>query len=719
MGIFLSSYIEKINTLLRVNGANGPLVVDLFAGCGGLALGFEAAGFQTVGFEMNQDACATYEANLKGACHRMFLTPTTPLPNAPVIIGGPPCQPFSVGGFQRGLHDSRDGFPSFISAVARGRPEIWLFENVRGLMYQNKWYLKEIISALRGFGYIVEVRLLNVVNFGVPQNRERVVVVGHRGRFSFPEPLDYEVAVGEAIGETAHLAPDGSRFLTSSMDRYVANYEKASKCIVPRDLHLDRPSRTLTCRNLAGATGDMMRVRLLDGRRRRLLYREAARIQSFPDWFEFIGGETSQFNQIGNAVAPLFAFCLANSVKEYLASDYRMSDAEIQEYNRRFEQETVEVRMTQGSLFGESEDRKPSLDRETGLVISNEFLSGQVRTDKKAGRKPTTKEFLVKPPEVQNLINEMLYILSNIGIPVHRLTPRKMEKMAMVLLALADVSSSEGWPGAKDIKNGYSLTTRKCIAYINSHFGEKISSGSYDDIRRESLVWPIIRGMVVPSKSEADDNDGTRGYAISPEYSLILRQFRQDGWEEHVRMFVKGRETLDETLKIARDTPRMPVILPGGDGIAFGKSQHNRLQKAIIEEFLPIWGQGARVLYVGDTSDKDLYVKEDELTELNIPIPDRSKLPDIIAYSQKANRLYLIEAVHTSGTVSNERRHMLEELTKDCPAYIVYVTAFQTWERFKKHTPEIGWETEVWVAEAPEHLIHFNGEKFLPNPQAD
>lgn len=311
-------YHNRLHQLIKPKKGGDPLVLDLFAGCGGLGLGFEAQGFETHGFEMDGDCCQTYQKNLLGRCQQVFLTPDYRFPEAQVIIGGPPCQPFSVGGNQIGSDDARNGFPAFISAIDQVRPDIWMFENVRGLMYRNKWYFDSVVSDLEKLGYIVEHQLLNAIDFDVPQNRERIIVVGHRGGFSFPTKMGYRVTAGEAVGDLALTTPPESKFLTSSMDQYIAKYEKASKCINPRDLHLNKPARTLTCRNLAGATGDMQRVRLLDGRRRRLLAREAARLQSFPDWFEFTGGETSVFNQIGNAVAPMFAYHLAASVRAYL-----------------------------------------------------------------------------------------------------------------------------------------------------------------------------------------------------------------------------------------------------------------------------------------------------------------------------------------------------------------------------------------------------------------
>ncbi len=299
----------------------GLIALDLFAGCGGLALGFEAAGFSTVGFERDEDCCATYRQNLGSPCHQRVLRPGQELTEgAAVLVGGPPCQPFSVNGHQNGNQDERDGFPAYLSAVERYRPRIAVFENVRGMLYQNRAYLDAIVESLEGLGYQVAWQLLNAVDYGVPQNRERLFVVAHNGTFHFPAPTHgtCPIAAGEALGELAHSIPEGAKFLTPSMDVYVARYEKASKCVRPRDLHLDRPSRTVTCRNLNGATGDMLRVRLPDGRRRRLTVREGARLQSFPDWFTFCGTEGDQFNQVGNAVPPLLAKAIALAVRSCL-----------------------------------------------------------------------------------------------------------------------------------------------------------------------------------------------------------------------------------------------------------------------------------------------------------------------------------------------------------------------------------------------------------------
>lgn len=674
------SYSERINSLLVPAQRGNPLALDLFAGCGGLALGFEAQGFATLGFEQDADACSTYRKNLRGDCRQTVLTPETAFPEATVVIGGPPCQPFSVGGHQLGLKDSRDGFPTFIAAVERLQPDLWLFENVRGVLYSNRWYFDQILAALKALNYVVEVRLLNAVDFGVPQNRERVVVVGHRGAFRFPQEKDVRVTVRDALGSWLHEAPPESKFLTPSMDEYVAKYERASFCIRPRDLHPDQPARTLTCRNLAGATGDMQRIRLPDGSRRRLLAREAARLQSFPDAFEFVGAETSRFNQIGNAVPPLFAWHLAGAVRDYLDTKRRLTSSEI--------------------LYRNLPDQ---------FALALEFKE---TPDMKTPQFVTPKD---KSPKLAKLFNEALFILSKLGIPLEGLSPRELEKMAMAFLAVADVKRSGDWAKARLREGKDTLKSREIIAYLNEYFGEDISKGSYDDIRRKDLKMPVVAGIIIASanKPNAARNDPTRGYSLSPEFVEIIRRVQQPGWADEVDEFMADRPTLAERLAAERQIQQVPIKLPDGQTLSFSPGEHNLLQKAVIEQFLPRYGQGAAVLYVGDTTRKFLVRDEQQLKALKFFELEHGELPDILAYSKAKNWLFLIEAVHSSGPISPLRLVELQRLAKDCTADLVFVTAFLNRDTFRKFAPDIAWETEVWIADAPDHLIHFDGDKFL------
>ncbi len=297
------------------------VVLDLFAGTGGLALGFEAAGFKTIGMEFDKSCVETYNKNLHGENILTTITTETVFPKADIIVGGPPCQPFSVGGNQKGNDDTRNGFPAFIEAVRQVNPKIFMFENVRGMTYKNKQYLDSVLEELEGLGYTISAGVLRADDYGVPQKRQRFVVLGTRldTPIGFPPPKSqFRHTAGDAIGDLYNQFDDSSKFLTPNQDTYIAKYEKASKCVRPRDTYLDEPARTVTCRNLAGATGDMLRVKLEDGRRRRVTVREAARLQSFPDWFNFEGTESSAFNQIGNAVPPLLAFAIANHLISYL-----------------------------------------------------------------------------------------------------------------------------------------------------------------------------------------------------------------------------------------------------------------------------------------------------------------------------------------------------------------------------------------------------------------
>ncbi|MDA8125819.1 MAG: BsuBI/PstI family type II restriction endonuclease [Deltaproteobacteria bacterium] len=321
-----------------------------------------------------------------------------------------------------------------------------------------------------------------------------------------------------------------------------------------------------------------------------------------------------------------------------------------------------------------------------------------------------------KKRDTGRVINEALDILYVLGIPFQGLSKRRLEKMAMAFLAVCDVHKPGAWKDAQDLSFGRTLTSRQIIEYINSHFEENISSGSYDDIRRKDLKLATVAGIILKSANnpDASTNNPTRAFALNPIYAPIVRAYGTDDWEADVDSFLSCRETLGERLSDSRPMSMSPVVtLPSGVILKLSKGKHNQLQKAVIEDFLPRYGEESKVLYVGDTDKKLLHCDKEELDRIKFFELAHEELPDIITYSEKKNWLFLIEAVHSSGPISKLRHEQLRELTKNCSAEIVYVTAFLDRETFRKFAPEIAWETEVWIAEAPDHIIHFNGKRFL------
>lgn len=227
-----------------------------------------------------------------------------------------------------------------------------------------------------------------------------------------------------------------------------------------------------------------------------------------------------------------------------------------------------------------------------------------------------SKTFSEKTPQIQELINITLYILDTFGIPLDT-TPRRLERMAIAFLESGDIKKFEDFKNVKDLNSGYALKTRDIIIYVNQHFGENISSGSYDDIRRKDLKLLTVAEVVLQSSPNSATNDSTRGYSINPTYAELLRNFGSKDWEKLVFEKLKNIEPLSKKLKREREIAKVSVTLPSGGELTFSAGKHNDLQKAIIEDFLPRYGHGAEVLYVGDTSDKYLYLEKVKLEELN------------------------------------------------------------------------------------------------------
>jgi type II restriction enzyme len=326
----------------------------------------------------------------------------------------------------------------------------------------------------------------------------------------------------------------------------------------------------------------------------------------------------------------------------------------------------------------------------------------------------SSRNFREKDSDVQELINEALDILDAFGIPMTA-TGRRRECMAMAFIAVAGVTPGQPWSSTEDFEQERSLKSRDIINFRNEHLMEVGSSGSYDDVRRRDLKPLVAAGIMVNSLPGSAHNAPNRGYALHPEFAHAVRAFGTDAWEDALASVMANYETLREQLSAEREMQRVPIELASGVELDFGPGAHNELQRAIVEEFLPRYGYGAEVLYIGDAEDKDAHYDEDRLKELGFFALDHEELPDVVAFSTEKNWLYVVEAVASSGPVDAYRhaalRRLLAEVTCDG---VVYVTAFPDRGKvFKQYLPEISWETEVWVATEPDHVIHFDGERFL------
>lgn len=316
--------------------------------------------------------------------------------------------------------------------------------------------------------------------------------------------------------------------------------------------------------------------------------------------------------------------------------------------------------------------------------------------------------------KVRSLVYNLLDVFQKIGIPVDG-TDRRVERMAKACLAVGKIKKS--FAEALSEENDGFVRTRDIISFENENYGEHISPGSYDNIRRNDLKLLIEAGIVINSSSKENlaTNNPSRGYALSKSFVELLYSYGSEEWDMRLSEYLKEAKSLKEELECRRNLMKVPVTLPGGKRISLSYGAHNDLQKKIIETFLPLFGFGAEVLYVGDTTDKFLHLDEKALKEINFFVLEHDELPDVVAYSHGKNLLYLIEAYHSTGEWNEIRVRKVKRKLKEsgCTADVVFFTAFETKNAFKQKAKDIAWETEVWIAESPEHLVHFNGYKFL------
>ena len=308
-----------------------------------------------------------------------------------------------------------------------------------------------------------------------------------------------------------------------------------------------------------------------------------------------------------------------------------------------------------------------------------------------------------------NKIGEAQVILKALGLPVQQ----QNEMSALTLLALCNVKEDTSWVNAT---RSSQRITKEIMAFVNENYKSQTpyAPNTRETFRRQVLHQFIQAGVVNynPDDPTLPVNSPKAHYSITPEALEVIRSFGTSAWDGCVNQFAVNYNLLRDKYSAERDMHRIPLVIEGKE-YYLSPGAHNEVQVAVVEEFASRFAPGGKLLYIGDTEDKNLFMNEAELEALKLTITEHSKLPEVVISDDKRGWLFLIEVVTSHGPMSPKRVVELEEFTKDCPYGIVYVSAFPSAREFKKHFDEIAWETEVWFSDTPDHMIHFNGDRFI------
>jgi hypothetical protein len=302
---------------------------------------------------------------------------------------------------------------------------------------------------------------------------------------------------------------------------------------------------------------------------------------------------------------------------------------------------------------------------------------------------------------------EAVEILRAFGLP----RGQQNERSALTLLALADVGPKGSWARTKKSL----LRTVDMMLFMRERYHKDYKPNSRETIRRQT-IHQFEQARIVdrnPDDPSRPTNSGNNCYCLTDPAIAVLKAYGTPDFDEAVEKFVQKFGQLEKAYAKRRDLQKVMLELASGDVVCLSPGKHNALQVAVIEEFGPRFAPGTKVLYLGDTAKKNVICLADELAKLSIPITEHDKLPDIVLHDVKKGWIFLIEAVTSHGPVNSKRHAEIEAMLTKCPAERVYVTAFLTKADFRKYAADIAWESEVWLAETPDHMIHFNGPKFL------
>ncbi len=288
---------------------------------------------------------------------------------------------------------------------------------------------------------------------------------------------------------------------------------------------------------------------------------------------------------------------------------------------------------------------------------------------------------------------------------------QRNETAAYTLLALLDIQPDAPWTEAQAPLCGIT----PIIEFVATAYGVRYAPNTRETIRDDAVKFFVEAGLLLrnPDDPSRPTNSGKTVYQIEPSALALLRKFGDTGWAPALRRYLASRESLMHEIARKRNLARVPISLPDGSQVALSPGGQNPLIKAIIEHFCPAFAPGGVVVYIGDTENKFVHLETEGLAALGVTLDSAAKIPDVIVHHTAKNWLLLIEAVTSAGPVDGKRRKELKDLFAGCTAGLVFVTAFENRRTMQSFVSHIAWESEVWIADDPDHMIHFNGERFL------
>ena len=296
-------------------------------------------------------------------------------------------------------------------------------------------------------------------------------------------------------------------------------------------------------------------------------------------------------------------------------------------------------------------------------------------------------------------VKKMQAILAKLQVPVKQ----QGEICAYTLLAMAGIKKSTSWSSAT---NEW-IRIHDIIEFTKVSYKKSYAENSRETFRKQA-IHHFRNAAFIEDNGKATNSPDYR-YRLTEEFLAVVRG---NGTAEVVSHFLSNHESLISIYASKKKFQKIPVIINGKD-FSFSVGKHNALQKAIIEEFGARFAPGAECLYVGDTIEKDLVKNEKRLNELGFEITLHDKMPDVVLYREDKDWLYFIESVTSVGPMDNKRIVELQELTRNVKSGKIFVTAFLDFKTFKKFSESLAWDTEVWIADMPDHMIHLNGDRFL------